>query len=209
VVLCSKGVDIENARLISERIREIIENDIVVLSGPSFAREVALGLPCGVNVAGKNRNLSISISEHLSCVNFIVKPISDYIGLQVAGAFKNVLAVGCGVMRGLMLGDSAVAQFIVEGLDDMIRLSVALGGKSETFFELGGVGDIILTCNGQQSRNVAFGKYIAGGGALEDWQGNLAEGAFTAKSVPLFEKKHNIELKTLHEIYKSIYTRSK
>ena len=104
------------------------------------------------------------------------------------------------------LGSNAIAQFIVDGLHEMMNLSVALGGMRETLFELGGVGDVILTCTNEKSRNVLFGKHIAAGGKIDNWTGNLAEGVFSAKAVPLFEKKYNIQLRVFSEIYKSIYS---
>jgi len=205
IVLCSKGVDAENARLMSDCVEEIIDNEIVIFSGPSFAHEIACGLPFGVNVAGKNKLLAEEISKSLSSEVYSIKPIDDYIGLQIAGAFKNILAVGCGIMRGLKLGNSAIAQFIVDGVKEMACLAEAMGGKKETFLELGGIGDTILTCTSVQSRNVLFGEYIANGGNINLWTGSLAEGAYSAKTIPLFSKKYNIPLKTFNDIYSSIY----
>jgi glycerol-3-phosphate dehydrogenase (NAD(P)+) len=205
VVLCSKGVDVENARVMSCRVEEIIENDLAIFSGPSFAHEIVRGLPFGVNIASKESQLAVDIAKRLSYPPFVIKPISDYIGLQIAGAFKNILAIGCGIKRGLGLGNSAVAQFIVDGVREMMVLSSAMDGKNETFLELGGIGDIILTCTSEKSRNVMFGEHLVNGGTLNNWNGNLAEGAIAAKSIPLFEKKYNVNLKIFNEIYKSIY----
>lgn len=205
IVLCSKGVDTDNARLMDSCVEEIISNEIAIFSGPSFAHEIASGLPFGVNVASKNRVLANDISQCLSNDVCFIKPIDDYIGLQIAGAFKNILAVGCGIMRGLKLGNSAIAQFIVDGIGEMVNIASAMGGRAETFLELGGIGDTILTCTSSQSRNVLFGEYIAHGGTLNDWTGNLAEGAYAAKAVPLFSQKYDLPLKIFNNIYTSIY----
>ena len=205
VILCSKGVDTENARLISEMVSDIIDNELFVFSGPSFASEVVRGLPFGVNLAGKNIDMVTEIAERLSSSNCIIKPIADYIGLQISGAFKNILAIGCGMKRGAKLGNNAIAKFIVEGVEEMAALAVAMGGKKETFFELGGIGDIILTCTSEQSRNGLFGAHLACGGTLDSWNGPLAEGTFAAKAVPLFAEKYHIDFKVFDEIYRAIY----
>lgn len=205
VVLCSKGIDVENTQLISETAESILDNELLVFSGPSFANEVVRGLPFGVNLAGKNMDLAIEVAERLSSPTCIIKPISDYVGLQICGAFKNILAIGCGIKRGKKLGNNAIAKFIVEGVEEIISLSLAMGGKKETLLELGGIGDIILTCTNAQSRNGIFGEYLVNGGCLYDWKGALAEGAFAAKAIPLFSKKYNVKFKVFEEIYKAIY----
>ncbi|MDR0968346.1 MAG: NAD(P)H-dependent glycerol-3-phosphate dehydrogenase [Holosporaceae bacterium] len=205
LVLCSKGFDAENGRLQSDLVEEILENDYAILSGPSFANEIAQGLPAGVNVASANRELSKKIAEALSSDTFKIEAIDDYIGLQVAGALKNVLAIGCGILSGLKLGDSAVAKLIVCGLREVGDLIVALGGKRDALLELGGIGDMILTCAGKRSRNVAFGEWLAGGGNVDDWKGPLAEGAAAVRAIPTFERKCGVKLKILSEIYKIVY----
>ncbi|GHT95855.1 glycerol-3-phosphate dehydrogenase [NAD(P)+] [Alphaproteobacteria bacterium] len=205
VVLCSKGLDVAGVRLMSDLAEEIIDNDIVVFSGPSFAHEVVRGLPFGVNIASKNRDISDEIVARLSNPNFTIKPIDDYIGLQIAGAFKNILAIGCGIFSGRKYGSNAIAKLIVDGVREMIDLTVAMGGKKDTFLELGGIGDTMLTCNSMQSRNVLFGEHISKGGSRHTWKGNLAEGAFSAKAVPLFEDKYQVPMKVFHWIHKTIY----
>ena len=205
VILCSKGVDTENARLISEVVEEIIDNDLFVFSGPSFAIEVVQGLPFGVNLAGKDTQLACKIAEKLSSEACTVKPITDYIGLQIAGAFKNILAIGCGMKRGLHLGNNAIAKFIVDGVAEMVQLATKMGGQKDTFSELGGIGDIILTCTSEQSRNERFGEHLAAGGTLSNWEGPLAEGAFAAKGIPVFANKYDVQFNVFDEIYKAIY----
>jgi glycerol-3-phosphate dehydrogenase (NAD(P)+) len=205
IVLCSKGFDIENARLQSDLFEEILDNDYAVLSGPSFASEIAQGLPAEVNIASKNHELSNRIAESLSSEMFKMEVIDDYIGLQVAGALKNVLAIGCGILSGLKLGNSAIAKLIVNGLQEMADLAVPLGGKKETFLRLGGIGDTVLTCTSRQSRNILFGEHLAAGGGVDNWHGPLAEGVFAAKVIPPLEKKHGVNLKIFSEIYRAIH----
>jgi glycerol-3-phosphate dehydrogenase (NAD(P)+) len=204
-VLCSKGFDAENGRLQSDLVGEILDNDWAIFSGPSFANEIAQGLPAGVNVASPNRELSEKISKSLSSEILKIEPIDDYIGLQIAGALKNVLAIGCGILSGMKLGDGAVAKLISDGLRETAILVAALGGKKETLLELGGIGDIILTCAGKGSRNISFGEHLARGGTLGDWNGPLAEGAFAVKAIPTFERKLGIKLRIFSEIYQIVH----
>ncbi|MDR2781320.1 MAG: NAD(P)H-dependent glycerol-3-phosphate dehydrogenase [Holosporaceae bacterium] len=205
IVLCSKGFCIETGQLQSDLFEEILDNDYEIFSGPSFASEISRGLPAGVNIAGKNYELSVRIAECLSSQTFKIEPIHDYIGLQVAGALKNVLAIGCGIFSGLKLGSSAISKFIVSGLREVAELSVALGGQKSTIYELGGIGDTILTCTSRQSRNILFGEHIAAGGTIDNWNGPLAEGIFAAKAIPTLKQNHCLKLKIFSEIYKIIY----
>jgi len=207
IVLCSKGLDADRGRLQSDIFEENLPNDYAILSGPSFAHEIANGLPAGVNIASKNYELSLKIAQLLSSQTFKLKAIDDYVGLQVAGALKNTLAVGCGILSGLKFGNSAIAKLIVGGMHEMAELSVVLGGKKDTFFELGGIGDTVLTCTSRQSRNILFGEYLASGGSLDNWSGPLAEGVFAAKAIPVFKEKYGIDLKIFMEIYKIIHNK--
>jgi len=205
IVLCSKGFDVQNGQLQSSLAKSILPNDIAVFSGPSFAKEIAQGLPAGVNIASENFELAECIAKSLSSEVFSIVPIEDFAGLQIAGAMKNILAVGCGILSGLNMGNSAIAQLIVKGLHEMTEIAAAFGGKKETFFELGGIGDIILTCTSKQSRNVLFGEYLAQGGKLKNWNGSLVEGAFAAQIIPIFAQKLGVAIPIFSEIYKVIY----
>ena len=201
VVLCSKGFDLENERLLFESVEDILSNDIFVLSGPSFAAEIAKNLPAKVNLAGKNFEKCVELAAKLSSTNFKLEPIQDMVGLQVAGALKNVLAIGCGILYGKNLGQSAMARFIVEGIQEMSKIAESFGGSSETFTRVGALGDIILTCTSLQSRNMTFGKFLADGGSLEIWNGALAEGIFAAKFIPNL----HCSSKLFSKIYQVIY----
>jgi glycerol-3-phosphate dehydrogenase (NAD(P)+) len=138
---------------------------------------------------------------------FKIEPLDDYIGLQVAGALKNVLAIGCGIFSGLKFGNSAIAKLMVNGLREIAELSVALGGQKDTVYELGGIGDAILTCTSRQSRNIVFGEYLATGGTLDNWSGSLAEGISAAATIPLLEQNNNVRLPIFSQIHKIIHGR--
>lgn len=205
LVLCSKGVDVEQVCLISETISNALNNELLIFSGPSFANEVIRGLPFGVNIAGKNKELAREVARRLTCKTCMVSAIDDYIGLQIAGAFKNILAIGCGIKRGEQLGNNSIAQLIVEGVKEMAELTAVMGGKRETFFELGGIGDIMLTCTGSQSRNGQFGEFVARGGNLSSWNGPLTEGVYAAKAIPGFIRKYKVQMRIFKEVYDKIY----
>lgn len=204
VILCSKGFDIENGRLLSDLLEDQLSNEIFVLSGPSFAAEIAKNLPAKVNLAGKNQQKCTEIAQALSSRNFKIEPISDMISLQIAGALKNVLAIGCGILCGKNLGQSASAQFIVKGIHEMIEIAESLGGSADTFSKVGALGDIILTCNSLQSRNMSFGKFLAKEGSLKIWNGPLAEGILAAKFIPALRRPGKLFYKIYQVIYEQI-----
>lgn len=209
VVLCSKGIDLEKSQLLSFSVKEIISNDIVIFSGPSFAIEIVLDKTAGVNVSGENLKLCKEIAKNLTSNTFTITAIKDYIGLQVAGSFKNILAVGCGIMDEMQCGKSAISKLIVAGINEMIELTRELGGKKATFLELGAIGDIILTCTSDKSRNVMFGRHVAyDSNNIENWKGSLAEGAFSAKVIPIFEEKYEVPLPVFHWIHDCVYKKN-
>lgn len=202
-VLCSKGLEPKSGKLLTDVIEAEVKNELLVWSGPSFAIEVAQGLNAAVNLAGKNRKLAQTLAQRLSSNQLTVKEIDDCIGLQVMGAFKNVLAVGCGMSKDS--GCSEVAKFVTQGIQEIVMLTKKIHGNTSTFFEFGGIGDIFLTCTSEKSRNVMFGEFLAKYGHAKDWDGPLAEGALTAKWIPVFEERYQIELPILHRIYVNIY----
>ncbi|MDR0556030.1 MAG: NAD(P)H-dependent glycerol-3-phosphate dehydrogenase [Holosporaceae bacterium] len=208
VILCSKGFDVENGRLQSDLFEDVLGNDYAIFSGPSFAREIAQGLPAGVNIASKKCELAMNVAESLSSEMFKIEAIDDPVGLQVAGALKNVLAIGCGILSGLKLGNSAIAKLITEGLGEMSAMAIALGGKGETISKLGGVGDTVLTCTSRQSRNVLFGEYLAADGDRDEWTGPLVEGAFASRAIPAFCRKLHLDLGIFSCIHSIIYEKT-
>lgn len=205
LVLCSKGLDPNSGNLLSNMFGQYLKNQIVILSGASFAREIAQGLPACVNVASSDYKLACDIAQELSAGCLHIKALKDPIGMQISGAFKNVLAIGCGVLIGAKCGASTIAYFIVQGLKEMISLSKAFGGTEEVFWESCGIGDILLTCTGSQSRNISFGKHLVIGGRRSNWYGELVEGIATAKWVKPLEEKFGLQLPLFHSIYRVVH----
>lgn len=187
VIWLCKGFERPDARLPHEVFAEEIGAAAgAVLSGPSFAQEVAGGLPAALTLAATDRRLAIAAAQALHGPVLRVYSHDDVIGVEVGGAVKNVIAIAAGVCDGLGLGLNARAALITRGLAEMTRFGVALGGRAETFMGLSGVGDLLLTCTGDLSRNRRIGFALAQGEAVAAAQaglGHVAEGVFTAGEV--------------------------
>ena len=174
IVLCSKGVERGTLKLMTDVLAETIPDaPQAVLSGPSFAGEVARGLPSAVTLACADEGLGEELMWTLSAPGFRPYLATDLIGAEVGGAIKNVLAIACGMSEGRGLGRSAHAAIITRGFAEMTRLGVAMGGKAETVAGLCGLGDLVLTCSSPQSRNMSLG--------LALWQGQTVEEALAGK----------------------------
>ena len=172
VVICAKGIEQETLALMSEICEEVVpQAPVAVLSGPTFAAEVALDRPTAVTLASADKALGIGLSEALGTSRFRIYRSDDIVGAQVGGAVKNVLAIGCGIVEGRGLGDNAKAALITRGLAEIVRLGLAKGAKAETLMGLSGIGDLVLTCNAMQSRNFSLGVALGQG---EDLNGILA-----------------------------------
>lgn len=188
VIWLCKGFERPDARLPHEVFGEVMGDSSrgAVLSGPSFAQEVAAGLPAALTLAATDRAFAGRIAQALHGPALRVYSGSDVIGVETGGAVKNVIAIAAGVCDGLGLGLNARAALITRGLAEMTRLGVALGGRVETFMGLAGVGDLLLTCTGDLSRNRRIGLGLARGEAVATAQaglGHVAEGVFTAGEV--------------------------
>ena len=187
VWLC-KGFETGQARLPHQICAEELASGAprAVLSGPSFADEVARGLPVALTLASSDGGFARDAARALHAATLRIYPSEDVVGVEAAGAVKNVMAIAAGVSDGLELGLSARAALITRGLAEMMRLGVALGGRAETFMGLAGAGDLILTCTGDLSRNRRVGLALARGAALADvlaGLGHTAEGVLTARAV--------------------------
>ena len=179
LVLCAKGIERNSGKLLSQIAAEILPgNPVAILSGPSFAADVARGLPTAVTVAAGDEARAVGIATMLSSASFRCYTSDDVIGVEAAGALKNVLAIGVGAARGRGLGASAEAALITRGFVELRRLAEALGGKPETPLGLSGLGDLILTCSSPQSRNFSYGLALGRGQSLENLP--LAEGVATS-----------------------------
>jgi glycerol-3-phosphate dehydrogenase (NAD(P)+) len=187
LLLCAKGIETESLKTMSELAAEITrETPLAVLSGPSFAAEVARGLPTAVAIASNAAALAESFAAALGTARFRPYVSSDPIGVEIGGAVKNVLAIACGIVEGMGLGDNARAALITRGLAELVRLGLAKGGNAETFRGLSGLGDLVLTCSAAQSRNHALGVALGRGARLDEAvaaRRGVVEGIATAVAV--------------------------
>jgi glycerol-3-phosphate dehydrogenase (NAD(P)+) len=184
LVLCSKGIEGETGRLMHEVAHEAQPDcTLAVLSGPTFAHEVAVGQPAAVTLAAEDRDVGEALIRRLALPSFRPYLSDDIAGAEVGGAVKNVLAIACGVVEGRRLGLNARAALISRGFAEMTRFGLAKGARAETLSGLAGLGDLVLTCSSVDSRNFSLGVGIGEGGAAADLLADrrtVAEGAFTA-----------------------------
>ena len=169
VVICAKGIELETGKLMSEVLREVCpQASLAVLSGPTFAAEVAAGKPTAVTLACADARLGAALVGTLGAPTFRPYLSADVIGTEIGGAVKNVLAIACGIVDGRQLGDNARAALMTRGLREMMRFGAALGGQPETLMGLSGLGDLALTCNNVQSRNMSLGIELGKGRSLAE-----------------------------------------
>ncbi|WP_374631106.1 NAD(P)H-dependent glycerol-3-phosphate dehydrogenase [Ferrovibrio sp.] len=187
LVLTAKGIEIASGALLGQvLVEELPEAQALILSGPTFAAEVARGLPTAATLAGGDAGLVAALAARLSRPTFRPYASDDPVGAQIGGAVKNVLAIACGIVLGRRLGDNARAALITRGLAEMTRLGLRLGGRSETLMGLSGLGDLVLTCSGAQSRNLSLGRALGEGVDLAAYRAGrrtVAEGEFTATAL--------------------------
>jgi len=198
LVIASKGIEIGTTCLMSEVVRDFFPNNpLFVLSGPSFASEVAKRLPTAVILAAENLNLSQELSEVLSSQYFRLYASDDMVGVQMGGACKNIIAIATGIIEGRGLGDNARAAAVTQGLLEIASLGCAMGGKQETFLGLSGVGDMILTCLCSQSRNKTFGEAVGKGIPLDELMASknmLTEGVNTVSGAVKLAQKYGVKM---------------
>jgi glycerol-3-phosphate dehydrogenase (NAD(P)+) len=204
-----KGIENETFDRPSQIVVEILGNrPVAVLSGPSHAEEIARKLPASVVVAGSTPELNQAIQETLSNEAFRVYTNSDTIGVELAGALKNILGVAAGICDGLDFGDNAKAALLTRGLVEICRLGVALGGRQATFYGLAGVGDLITTCYSPFGRNRSVGEAIGRGHALQSILAgmvNVAEGVPTTRSVHALARQRQIGMPITDELYRVLF----
>lgn len=208
IVIASKGIDERTLGLMTEVTAEAMPDhdaaSMCALSGPSFAREVAAGLPTDVVVASKSAEAVADVADALHTPMFRVYTSKDPIGVEVGGAMKNVLAIAAGACDGLGLGLNARAALITRGLSEMARLGVALGGDPLTFMGLSGVGDLILTSTGALSRNRSLGLKVAEGVSAGKYlaeQRTVAEGYLTARAAWRLAQKLGVDVPITEQVY--------
>lgn len=206
----SKGLDPLNGQLLNQVACEILGDDfpIAVISGPSFAVEVAGHKPTAVSLASNDADFSQRLVLRLHSDSFRIYTSKDITGVCLGGAYKNVLAIAAGIADGLELGYNARAALITRGLTEMQRLGLALGGHAETFMGLAGLGDLVLTCTGDLSRNRRLGIALAKGFQLQHIQqdiGQVTEGVETARVIHKLAATHQTELPIAAEVYRILF----
>ncbi len=198
ILLCAKGIEQSSLSLMTDVLSETIPHAVpAVLSGPSFAADVARGLPTAVTLACKDESLGKALMRRIGQPAFRPYWTDDLIGAEIGGAVKNVLAIACGIVEGLQLGKSAHAALIARGLAEMTRLGVAMGGRAETLAGLCGLGDLVLTCSSPQSRNMSFGLALGQGQSVEEIlaaRNTVTEGVSTAPALVSLAKQKGVEM---------------
>jgi glycerol-3-phosphate dehydrogenase (NAD(P)+) len=210
VAWATKGFELETGKLPHQVATEVLGMSVptAVLSGPTFAREVGLGLPTAMTVASRDRDYAMELAQRLSGTHFRAYASTDMIGVEVGGATKNVLAIGAGISDGLGFGANTRVALITRGLAEMMRLGVALGAHKDTFMGLTGLGDLVLTCTDNQSRNRRFGLALAAGKSSDEAQreiGQVVEGVLAARAVTSVARTYRVEMPIAEQISRVIY----
>ncbi len=210
VCWATKGFELHTGRLPHQVVGEVLgeQMPVAVLSGPTFAAEVGAGLPTAMTVAANDEAFAKDLAVALSGHNFRAYTSDDMVGVEVGGAVKNVLAIGAGMSDGLGFGANTRIALINRGLVEMTRLGVALGAKQETFMGLAGMGDLVLTCTDNLSRNRRMGLAIAAGKTVQEAQHEIqqvVEGVMAAEAVKEVADELGIEMPICHQIYRILY----
>ncbi|KJY89571.1 glycerol-3-phosphate dehydrogenase [Vibrio neptunius] len=207
----TKGLEPETGRLLKDVAIEALgeEYSLAVLSGPTFAKELALGMPTAISVASPDESFVSELQEKIHCSKtFRVYANSDFTGMQLGGAVKNVIAIGAGMSDGIGFGANARTALITRGLAEMTRLGAALGAQPETFMGMAGLGDLVLTCTDNQSRNRRFGLALGQGKDVDTAQdeiGQVVEGYRNTKEVWLLSQRMGVEMPIVDQIYQVLY----
>lgn len=206
----TKGFELSTGRLPHQVATEVLQTRLpmAVLSGPTFAREVGAGLPTAMTVAATDETFARALAQSLSGNHFRVYTSTDIVGVEVGGAVKNVLAIGAGMSDGLGFGANTRIALITRGLVEMTRLGVALGARRETFMGLAGLGDLVLTCTDNLSRNRRFGLAVAAGKAAAAAQaeiGQVIEGVQAAQAVRSVANSLHVEMPICEQVYAVLY----
>lgn len=206
----TKGFELHTGKLPHQVAAEVlgVDRPVAVLSGPTFAKEVGAGLPTAMTIAASDAEFADDLAVALSAENFRAYTSDDMVGVEVGGAVKNVLAIGAGMSDGLGFGANTRIALINRGLAEMTRLGVALGAKQETFMGLAGMGDLVLTCTDNLSRNRRMGLALASGKSVDEAKEEIqqvVEGVMAAEAVNEVAEKLEIEMPICHQIYRILY----
>ena len=211
IIICSKGFEKESLKTLDEVIKEEMpEARIGVLSGPSHAEEVSIAIPTVLVIASKDEEIKKQIQDTFMGPNMRIYTSNDVKGVELGGALKNIIAFCAGVAAGIGLGDNTFAALVTRGLSELTRLGVALGGEKETFYGLSGLGDLIVTCLSEHSRNRRAGKLIGQGKTLEEAKkevGMVIESIDNIDVAYALGKKHNVEMTIIETAYNVIYNK--
>lgn len=209
LVLCSKGVELNTGLLLSEVCAQVIpDTKIAVLTGPTFASEIAAGLPAAATIGVNDPATGKTLQDALGVKGFRPYVCEDLIGVQLGGAIKNVIAIACGVVYGRKLGESARAALLTRGVAEISRLAEAMGAKSETLMGLCGIGDLMLTASSMQSRNFSLGAALGEGKTMDEilsQRNAVTEGVHTAGSTLALAQKYGVEMPITEAVYKCLH----
>ncbi len=211
LVWATKGLEPDTGRLLQVVAKEIIGESfpLAVLSGPTFAKEMAAGMPTAITLASQDPNFLEEFAQKLHCQkSFRVYKSTDVIGVQLGGAIKNVVAIGAGISDGMGFGANARTALITRGLAEMSRLGAKLGADPQTFMGMAGLGDLILTCTDNQSRNRRFGLALGQGKSVNDAMqeiGQVIEGFRNTKEVHVLAERNNVEVPITEQIFQVLY----
>jgi glycerol-3-phosphate dehydrogenase (NAD(P)+) len=207
----TKGLEVESGRLLQDVAHDILggQYPLAVISGPTFAKELAKGLPTAIAVASPDAQFVADLQDKIHCSKtFRVYANSDFVAIQLGGAVKNVIAIGAGISDGMGFGANARTALITRGLAEMTRLGVAMGSNAESFMGMAGLGDLVLTCTDNQSRNRRFGMALGQGKNVDVAQeeiGQVVEGYRNTKEVWMLAQRMGVEMPIVDQIYHVLY----
>ncbi len=211
IAWATKGLDPQTGNLLQNVTTSILGDDVAlaVLSGPTFAKEMAAGLPTAISLSSTDEAFAVELSDLLHCEKcFRVYPTKDFIGVQLGGAVKNVIAIGAGMSDGIGFGANARTALITRGLAEMTRLGTALNAEPATFMGMAGLGDLVLTCTDNQSRNRRFGLALGKGTGVEQAMsdiGQVVEGYINTKEVHMLAQRMGVEMPIVEQVYQVLY----
>lgn len=208
IISIAKGIDQETDERLSVVIEKELDNDVVVLSGPSHAEEVAAELPTTIVVTSTNMDCAKRVQDLFMTEEFRVYTNDDIIGVEIGGAVKNIIALASGVIDGLGYGDNTKAALMTRGMKEISRIGIALGGKAETFYGLTGMGDLIVTCTSMHSRNRRAGILIGKGKSMDETLqevGMVVEGVKACKAFYKLKEKVNVSMPITDALYRVLF----
>jgi glycerol-3-phosphate dehydrogenase (NAD(P)+) len=208
LVICAKGIEISSGKLMSEVTADILpQTRIAILTGPNFAHEIAALKPAATTLACADEKIAQTLQNVIAAPSFRPYTTTDVIGAQIAGALKNVIAIACGMARGLNMGESAQASLVTRGMAEIVRLGLHMGGRQETFLGLSGMGDMILTCSSQQSRNFSLGLSLGQGLTMAQIMADrrsITEGVHTARAAIALAQKYDVDMPVCKAVHQCV-----